>query len=165
MNPVNRIGAKAFFFEDSGKSKSSQEEDLAKALREAKEAFFRAQDDMMGRHQETVKKGLEENKERWREKSGQENLDKIADNRSRYFEARSQEAQKKEKEMNAVLLRGHSRTAEEGARTLEKRAEEEENPSLLIKAGEDRRVAAAEKAEAEGAIQEARRWKEADWLL
>ncbi|HOO63279.1 MAG TPA: hypothetical protein PK364_05095 [Synergistaceae bacterium] len=165
MDPVNRIGAKAFFMDGSGKKKTSKEEDLAKALREAVDNLYRAQDDMMERHQETVKQGLEKNKEIWKERSHREVLEKAAENRERYFEARSTEAREREKEMNALFVKGRSQSSEEEALKLEKRALNEDNPSLALAAKEDRRKAAGEKVEAERAVQQARRLKEQKWVL
>ncbi len=160
MDPVNRIGAKAFLIINPSEKKPSREEDLAEALRNATKNLYTAQDDMMERHEEIVKKGLEENKKIWEKRSREKALDKINQERERYFEDRSREAAEKERELASLLLGRESKSLGEKALLMEKRALEEDDHSLALTARERGRVAAREAAREEQNLQNARRRKD-----
>ena len=165
MDSVNCIGAKASLLVPSSGRKTSQEEDLTEALRNAKSTLYRAQDDMMERHQETVKKGLEENKKAWRKQSREEALDKVREQREEYFKARSREAEERERELSALLLKKGFKSSENQALLLEKRALEEEDPALLLAARERQVHAAREAAAEEDKLRQAQSRKEQGWFL
>ncbi len=165
MDSVNRIGAKAPLITPPSGTRATREEDLAKALHDARGTLYRAQDDMMERHQETVKKGLEENKKVWEKRSRQEALDKARENREEYFKARSQEAEGRERALSALLVKKESRSSENQALLLEKRASEEENPALGAAAQEQRLRAIREAAAEEETLRQAQSRKDQRWVL
>ncbi len=160
MDPVNRIGAKAFLIINPSEKKPSREEDLAEALRNATKNLNTAQDDMMERHEEIVKKGLEENKKIWEKRSREKTLDKINQERERYFEDRSREAAEKERELASLLRGRESKSLGEKALLMEKRALEEDDHSLALTARERGSAAAREASREEQNLQNARRRKD-----
>jgi predicted RNase H-like HicB family nuclease len=160
MDPLNNLGAKAPLITPLSERKTSQKEDLAEALRNAKSTLYRAQDDMMEHHQETVKKGLEENKKAWKKRSREEALDKAQEQQEEYFKARSREAEERERELSALLLSKDSKSSENQALLLEKRALEEEDPTLLLAARERQAHAAREAAAEEDKLRQAQSRKD-----
>lgn len=165
MDPLNSLGAKAPPITPLSERKTSQKEDLAEALRNAKNTLYRAQDDMMEHHQETVKKGLKENKKAWKKRSREEALDKAREQREEYFKARSREAEERERELSALLLSKDSKSSENQALLLEKRALEEDDPALLLAARERQAHAVREAAAEEDKLQQAQRRKDQRWVL
>lgn len=165
MDPLNSLGAKAPPITPLSERKTSQKEDLAEALQDAKSTLYRAQDDMMEHHQETVKKGLEENKKAWKKRSREEALDKAREQREEYFKARSREAEERERGLSALLLNKEFKSSENQGFLLEKRALEEEDPILLIAARERQQSAAREAAAEENKLRHAERRKDQKWVF